>query len=254
VTETPNTLQRAHNVLATLGYACIAFAVVGANGAIPGALAVTVGLVGVLVNGLAASPIFSPSAEKTTLLDKVLVTFTTVSALVSASSYFEAVQKLMAPGHAQRLASFVLFLGQFASRLAQSRLIPSGALGAGPPVLGLVLAFFVGGCAHAGAVVESVVHDVEVCAGPACADAAKRAIPKISEIIMCDAMAGSSPAALPACATAALADWAKDAGPDGWRIIGCVVDALERDATRPPELRARARAARPLAARMANGR
>lgn len=254
MTDTPHTLQKAHNVLATLGYACIAFAVVGANGAIPGALAVTVGLIGVLINGLAASPIFSPPTEKTSPLNKLLVTLSTVSALVSASSYFDAVQKLMAPGHAQQLASFVLFVGQFASRLAQSRLIPSGSLGAGPPMLGLVLAFSLGGCAHVGPVVDDLVHDVEVCAGPACADAAKKAIPKISDIIMCDAMAGFSPDALPACATAALADWAKAAGSDGWRIIGCVVDAIEKDATRPAELRARARAARPLAVRMANGR
>lgn len=123
-------------------------------------------------------------------------------------------------------------------------------------VLALVGALAVGssGCGHIGPAVDNIVHEVEVCAGPACADAAKQAIPKISEIIMCDAMAGFSPAALPACASAALAGWAKAAGPDGWRVIACVVNALEHDLTKPPELRARARAARPLAARMAAAR
>lgn len=115
-----------------------------------------------------------------------------------------------------------------------------------PPVV-LLLAFL--GLALGGsgcATVTPIVKDVETCAGPACADLATKLLPAAEVILECElATAG---AALPACAENGLVSLAAAAGPDGWKIVACIVNAIEKDATKPPAVRARARLAVPVVA------
>lgn len=120
--------------------------------------------------------------------------------------------------------------------------------------IGIVLLFGlsllgVSSCAH----VRPIVSEIETCAGPACADIATKILPAVEVILECDAAAGFSPSALPACAMNGLDALAVAAGPDGWRIIGCITNALERDLAQPEGVRVRASAARKLAARRMAG-
>lgn len=96
------------------------------------------------------------------------------------------------------------------------------------------------------ATVSPIVKDVETCAGPECKDIATKVLPAAEVILECELATGG--AGLPACAENGLAALAAAAGPDGWKIVACVVNAIEKDTTKPPAIRARARMARPMMA------
>lgn len=98
------------------------------------------------------------------------------------------------------------------------------------------------GCAH----VTPIVNDIETCAGPDCKDIATKLLPAAEVILECELATGG--VALPACAENGLAALAAAAGPDGWKIVACIVNAIEKDTTKPPAVRARARMARPVVA------
>jgi hypothetical protein len=102
------------------------------------------------------------------------------------------------------------------------------------------------------ATVQPIVKDVVACAGPACADLATKLLPAAEIVLECEISTGGQ--SLPACAQQGLAALADALGSDGWRIVGCIVNAIEKDTTKSPELRARAKAARVIAARKTNGR
>ncbi len=139
--------------------------------------------------------------------------------------------------------------------VASPALVPPPDAG-GPGKVAVFLAAFIGlslGLSSC-ATVQPIVKDVEACAGPAWADAATKIIPAVEVVLECDAAAGFSPSALPACASAGLEALASALGPDGWRIVGCITNAIERDMTTPEPLRLRASAARKLAAVKAHGR
>jgi len=112
--------------------------------------------------------------------------------------------------------------------------------------LGLLAIVFCLAFANACATVTPIVKDVETCAGPDCKDIATKILPAAEVILECELATGS--AALPACAADGLAALGAAAGPDGWKIVACIVNAIEKDTTKPPAVRARARAARPVMA------
>ncbi len=124
-----------------------------------------------------------------------------------------------------------------------------GKVGDPSPPVRIIALFLAGGLAVAAsgcATVQPIVKDVETCAGPACADIATKILPAAEVILECELETGG--AALPACAENGLAALAAAAGPDGWKIVACVVSAIEKDTTKPPAVRERARMARPVVA------
>ena len=135
------------------------------------------------------------------------------------------------------------------SVLVQLRILLNGG-GPGPgaaAVLVPLLCLAASGCST----VSAVAKEATACAGPACEDAIAKSVPAVELMITCDL---ASAAALTPCAEAALTSYAAALGPDGWKIVGCIVNAIEKDATKPPVERARAKAARALAARKLAGR
>lgn len=234
-------LQRIHNVLAFIGWGCLFLAGGAAAGIVPAAWGMGFGLAGLVANGLAAAPVFSPT-DGSPIGNKILVTISTLAGLVGASSYFSGVQALMQPGHAQKLAAMIVFFGQAAARLAQSGLIPTGAIARSAMVfLAAGLALGSSGCAHVDAIAKDVTGCVKADESAAVVDL-ERAAPKIVEdILMC---APGGEAAIPMCVEQGLQSLVVALGPDGERFRLCVVNAIENDPEAAPLAKQRAKAVR----------
>lgn len=256
------TLSKIDATLKTLAGVCAVLAGSSYAGFIPPVAAIVIGFAAGLFAFLAGSPMLDPTlVGNTPWLSRACLTVAGLCTAAAGSSFFPSVQRLFSDGHAQKLATGLTMLGALCTFLSQSPILaggtkPGGANGGPfPPdvtrtlalLLGLSL-FGVSGCAT----VQPIVKDVEVCAGPDCADIATKILPAAELVLECELSTGG--AVLPACATSGLAALAAAAGPDGWRIVGCIVNAIEKDATKPPAVRARARLARSLAAQKANGR
>lgn len=250
-------LSKIDGLLKTLAAACALLTGSTYAGLIPPTGAIILGLVAALLAGLSSSPLFDPSlVGKTPIAHRVLLTLAALSSAAAGSSFFPAVQQLFSDGHAQKIAAALTLVTALCTLLAQSPWLAGGTAGAGGPVskLGIALIFGLGLGVSSCATMQPIVTDVQACAGPACADVATKILPAVEVILECDAAAGFSPSALPACAENGLAALAAASGPDGWRIVGCITNALERDLAKPEGVRVRASAARKLAARKANGR
>lgn len=248
------TLSKIDATLKTLAGVCAVLAGTSYAGFIPPVAAIVIGFAAGLFAFLAGSPMFDPTlVGKTPVLSRVCLTIAGLCTVAASSSFFPGVQHLFNDGHAQKLATGLTMLGALCTFLSQSPILAGGTVGSGiaPTKLGGLALFFglslfgASGCAT----VQPIVKDVRTCAGPDCADIATKILPAAEIVLQCELSTGGE--ALPLCASSGLASLAAAAGPDGWKIVNCVVSAIEKDATKPPALRARAHAAHALTAKKA---
>lgn len=227
-----------NSILTKLAGVCLLLAGSSGLGAFSAEKGVIIGIFGVICGSLASAPLLSP-ANGSNLWNRIFQTVAALAVAVSGSSLFPQVQHLFAAGTAAKIGVWVVLGGHVFGYLASSS-------AAAAPVVALLvglMAFGASGCAT----VQPIVKDVEVCAGPDCADIATKILPAAEIILQCEL--ATSGEALPLCASSGLASLAAGAGPDGWKIVNCVVSAIEKDMTKPPALRARAHAAHSMTAK-----